>query len=682
MLKGKPETNSRNTRITETKMNDPIPAGVPAFPGGAHHRTAVSLCLLLCILLLPLSGCEKEEEKKPGTIALFVSGDYDKDFTRGGWATATITAVFVDAEGRSTPITGEYVSWSAYECRIDEHMAAWNRRTEEPLSRSARVGLNWGRTPLPPQGPSGDPQGVSPHGDTACLTDIVGSRTVTVAATLYMETPEGKSQELRGEVTFTFGDGPLSLFSSLPRRVSSRAEAEQMCAALPDSELPAESLLRLVANDGKEGHGAARAAGWPGDIPSLDLYNYWAAETNDNGRQARVVNVEDGQGLWYFPGADGPFAVCARKGTATPPAPAPSPAPASLPDRAALRAEAEEMLLPHRPNDLIPVPDVWKLHCGSHTPLEYEAPSYYGTPLPAPGLDGCYREERIFDEPPVFSLEEAARFDPSTIPNRIILEPEFALPKVGLDIRDVESKLGLESPLRDLVRKARKGNPLAALRLSLYFDLPTRASFDNRSRFFWLRVADALTRPGWGDAMYSGVKEEVGALLGEPLEMLDFGGDFLGGIPEGREPFMAWLRECTLRGRSFVWSAWFYMYAFNTIDAARPGGLFDKPDPTKGYAMALAGSRMPLFLWDNRVYAPECALLAARLEQGAPGNGLDVERGKALAEELYAVYQENLQRVLAEQRRNRAEALPEINRQIDQWLKEAEREQPKWLKAM
>lgn len=296
-----------------------------------------------------------------------------------------------------------------------------------------------------------------------------------------------------------------------------------MCAALPDSELPAESLLRLVANDGKEGHGAARAAGWPGDIPSLDLYNYWAAETSDNGRQARVVNVEDGQGLWYFPGADGPFAVCARKGAATPPAPAPSPAPASLPDRAALRAEAEEMLLPHRPNDLIPAPDVWKLYCGSDTSLEYEAPSYYGTPLPAPGLDGCYRSGRFFDEPPVFSLEEAARFDPSTIPNRIILEPEFALPKVGLDIRDVVATVALESPLRDLVRKARKGNPLAALRLSLYFDQPTRASFGNRSRFFWLRVADALTRPGWGDAMYSGVKKEMGALLGEPMKMLYLG---------------------------------------------------------------------------------------------------------------------------------------------------------------
>ena len=47
------------------------------------------------------------------------------------------------------------------------------------------------------------------------------------------------------------------------------------------------------------------------------------------------------------------------------------------------------------------------------------------------------------------------------------MEPEFALPKVGLDIRDVESKVALKSPLRDLVRKAREGNPLAALRLSL-----------------------------------------------------------------------------------------------------------------------------------------------------------------------------------------------------------------------
>lgn len=636
-----------------------------------------NLCLLLCILLLPLSGCGKKEEKKPGTIALFVSGDYDKDFTRGGWATATITAVFVDAEGRSTPITGKAIDFWMAESLLDERVAAWNNRDEDPAGGNPLAGLNWGRTPpLRQIDPNDSTMGFEPHEGTIHLTDVVGSRTVTVVASMHVETPEGKSQELRGKVTFTFGDGPLSLFSSLPRRVSSRAEAEQMCAALPDSELPAESLLRLVANDGKEGHGAARAAGWPGDIPSLDLYNYWSAETSDNGQQARVVNVEDGQGLWYFPGADGPFAVCARKGAATPPAPAPSP------ERMALRAEAEEMLLPHRPNDLIPAPDVWKLHCGSHTPLEYEAPSYYGTPLPAPGLDGCYREERIFDEPPVFSLEEAARFDPSTIPNRIIMEPEFALPKVGLDIRDVESKLGLESPLRDLVRKAREGNPLAALRLSLYFDQPTRASFENRSRFFWLRVADALTRPGWGDAMYSGVKKEMGALLGEPLEMLDFGGDFLGGIPEGREPFMAWLRECTLRGRSFVWSAWFYMYAFNTIDAAHPGGLFDKPDPTKGYAMALAGSRMPLFLWDNKIYAPECALLAARLERDAPGNGLDVERGKALAEELYAVYQENLQRVLAEQRRNRAEALPEINRQIDQWLKEAERDRPKWLKAM
>ena len=78
------------------------------------------------------------------------------------------------------------------------------------------------------------------------------------------------------------------------------------------------------------------------------------------------------------------------------------------------------MLLPHRPNDLIPAPDVWKLHCGSHTPLEYESPSYYGTPLPAPGLDGCCREGRIFDEPPVFLLKEPERFGPYLACTRMI----------------------------------------------------------------------------------------------------------------------------------------------------------------------------------------------------------------------------------------------------------------------
>ena len=51
-----------------------------------------------------------------------------------------------------------------------------------------------------------------------------------------------------------------------------------------------------------------------------------------------------------------------------------------------------------------------------------------------------------------------------------------------------------------------------------------------------------------------------------------------------------------------------------------------------------------------------------------------------MADELYAVYQENLQRILAEQRRHRAEVLPEVNRQIDEWLKELEVTRPKWLK--
>ena len=69
-----------------------------------------------------------------------------------------------------------------------------------------------------------------------------------------------------------------------------------------------------------------------------------------------------------------------------------------------------------------------------------------------------------------------------------------------------------------------------------------------------------------------------------------------------------------------------------------------------------------------------------RLERQAPFLGIDETRGKALAEELFAVYQENYQRVLEQQRRRRAKMLPEVNRQIDGWLKDVEAREPEWLK--
>ena len=642
----------------------------------------LNVCLLLCVLfLLPvLPGCGKEEEKKsPGTLTLTVSGNYGENFTDGGWATATIAAVATDAEGRNIPITRENISWGVYERWLDERVAAWNRIEYGQLDRMSYNGLSWGRIPFHQKDRiQFSPRGDNRYGDTAYLTDVVGSRTVTVRALLRMKTPEGKWEgDIKGEVTFTFGDGPLSLFSGPPRRVSSRAEAERMCSGIPDSVLPTASQLRLVSDNGKDKYGAFLAAGWPGDYESHDLYNYWTADSRENGKEARVINLKDGFSLWYFSEASGPLAVCRRKDSA----PAPEPEEEPSPERAALRAEAEEMLLPRRPNNLVPVPDIWKRFCGSLAPSEKEVPSYYGTPLPAAGLDGCYSIQQIFEDAQPYPLEEVARFDPSTVQNTILLDPSFALfPGMSFRFDNLNWVRGKVS-MSTLVRKAREGNPLAALRMSEYFPYdPEDSTFSIRSYFFWVRMADTLTRPGWGAEVRFKVDENIRGLLGWPLDMLAQGGPLLDGVPDGREPFMAWLRECALRGRAFVWSWWAYMYAFNNVSAAHPEGLFEKPDVTRGYAMALAGSRMPLDMSDNEQYAQECGVLAARLERGAPENGLDVERGRALAEELYAVYQENLQRILADQRRHRAEVLPEVNRQIDEWLNELEGTRPKWLK--
>ena len=642
----------------------------------------LNVCPLLCFLfLLPvLSGCG-EEEKSLGTLTLSVSGSYADDFTGGGWVTAKVTAELVDAEGKSIPLTDKRLYWSVYGCHVDEQrVPAWSRTKWKQISRWAFNGLNWGQTPFYQQDfHLAAPIGHEPDGAEAYLTDIVGSRTVTVEALLRVDKPRGKWEDIRGSVTFTFGDGPLSLFSAPPRRVSSWAEAERACSELPDSVLPPESLLQLVSDNGRDRYGAAIAAGWPGDYTSHALYNYWTGERGENGKEARVVNVKDGYSLWYFSEAGGPLAVCARKDSV----PAPASAPAPPPDRTALRAEAEEMLLPHRPNNFIPVPDIWKLRCGDKVPHPTEIPSYYGTLLPAPGLDGCYSVKANSRDIPNFSLEEAARFDPSTISNPIIPEPAFALvPGMRLQLEGWRW-YDLEIPMEQLVRKAREGNPVAALKMTKYFSRSSNSSLDIRSYYFWIRMADALTRPGWAYETYNrntNVSESIRGLLGWPLDMLDLGGDFLEGVPDGREPFMAWVRECALRGRAFVWSWWTHMYAFNNVSAAHPEGLFERPDVTKGYAMALAGSRMPKNMWDNEEYTQKCRYLAALLERNAPENGLDVEHGRALADELYAVYQENLQRILAEQRRHRAEVLPEVNRQIDEWLKEIEREWRDWLK--
>lgn len=665
---------------------------------------------LSLFLLCALSGCG--EEKSPGTLTLTVSGKYADDFIAGGWATARLTATAVDAEGRSLPVDGNIV-WRVQAADLHDKVIAWNG------DRHDGSGLLWGETPFSQSASSGPDDGF-PHDATVFLTDTVGSRTVTVMAELGIAPPpedtDKEWQTISAQTTFTFGDGPLSLFSAPPLRVASREEALRYCAAsasapqqggaTPENGLPPATLLQLVSNNRINGYGAALAAGWPGDFEERHIYSYWARETDKGGDEGRVVNVKDGLALWYDADARGPLAVCVPKNIPAPPAPA------MPPEKAALRAEAEEMLLLRRAEGLSPLPDIWKLRCDSAVPDAGDLPLFYGTP-PLAEYNNCYAASVASSamEQPKFSKEEILRFDPSTFPQPIIAEPLFSL-----------EKYDSRNSIPVLMRKAREGNPAAMLAISRR--LPENSS----SRFFWWRLADALTRPGWayGEEEGGRISPSLKGLLGEPRDMFVLAVPYLdaeirepvAGTPDRRKLYRELMRECALRGRAFAWVTRAHMYACNIAGSAIPKGVvLDKINPTRGYATALAGSRLPierdncreneLSYYGQEPWTPSLATLQTlgklsrrlppgvpfglradpallwtvqRLERNAAELGIDAARGRALAEELFAVYQENYQRVLEQQRRRRAKMLPEVNRQIDGWLKDVETRESEWLK--
>ena len=533
---------------------------------------------LSLLLLCGLSGCSE-----PGTLTLTVSGDYAEDFTAGGWATARLTASAVDAEGKSLPIKGN-ITWKVKTADIHDKVVAWNR------DRHSVSGLHWFSAPSSPQ--SG---GDEDDGSTILLTDIVGSRTVTVVASLQIARPPEEAYKgaliITAETTFTFGDGPLSLFSAPPRQVASRDEAERYCAtfrpAAPqggettENALPPTTLLQLVSNNRINGYGAALSAGWPGDFEQRHIYSYWARETDKDGDEGRVVNVQDGLALWYDADARGPLAVCVPKNIPAPPAPEMSP------EKAALRAEAEEMLLPQRSGELSPLPDIWKLRCDSLIPAAGDSPLFYGTP-PLTEYNNCYAPSVAASalEKPLFSKDKILSFAPSTFPHPVISEPLCPL-KTDSEDADMSS----------LIRRAREGDAGAMLTISRRFPE------DSPSRFFWWRLADSLIRPGWAFAEENGKKTapSLRGLLGDPRDMLvmaypsldDAIREPVAGAPDRRLFYRELMRECALRGQSFAWDIWAHLYAYNTAGSKIPQGIIlDKTNPTRGYAMMLAGKRL------------------------------------------------------------------------------------------
>ena len=656
---------------------------------------------LSLLLLCALSGCG--ESQSPGTLTLTVSGKYADDFTARGWTTARLTATAVDAEGKSLPVDGNIVWW-VQTADIHDKIVAWNG------DRHDGSGLLWGETPFQsPQAGSDE----FPRDATVFLTDTVGSRTVTVMAKLRIapEDTDEEGQTITAQTTFTFGDGPLSLFSAPPRRVASREEAERYCAAAQqggktmENGLPPATLLQLVSNNRINGYGAALFAGWPGDFEERHIYSYWARETGKDGKEGRVVNIKDGLALWYDADARGPLAVCAPKNIPAPPAPD------MPPGKAALRAEAEEMLLPRHPDGLSPLPDIWKLRCKKLVPAAGDVPLFYEAP-PLAEYNNCYAPSVAISalEQPIFSKEEILSFDPSTFPQPVISEPQFSLEgdyDRDTRISSLESRY-TPTPLWFLIRHARKGAPKAMLAIGRRF------SKYSPSRYFWWRLADSMTCPGWAYVEENGesIDPSLRGLLGDPRDMIvmeypsldDAIREPVAGAPDRRYFYRELMRECALRGQAFAWAIWAHMYAYNTAGSNIPKGfILDKSNPTRGYAMVLAerrllrdydnsrnGYRTVMMDWETlrsrlpsrlfRYPDDTLELIESQLKKDAVELGINEAKAQALAEELFAVYQENYQRVLEQQRRRRVNMLPEVNRQIDGWLKDMEIRNPQWLK--
>jgi len=272
------------------------------------------LCRTLCCLAalwlsLSLAACEKSPPEL--TLQVEVNRAYFVNFAS---ATATITAT-ARRNGKPVTIRPRDVAWTVERSFITAPW--WDNRSPEAMN-----GLAWGDSPIALTG--ADPErldmsgnaGAAPGGAVAQLTDIVGSRMVTVQAVM---TIDGKRQEADAQVTF--GPGPLSVFASAPKGAHTWADAARACGGAPGilnqqryqpaTKLPTFKQLQNVSGPGAGGNqGAAHAAGWPEDRFGIGRFIYWTDEPHGDGERARAAALNDGDYRWTYVIVDVPLAVC------------------------------------------------------------------------------------------------------------------------------------------------------------------------------------------------------------------------------------------------------------------------------------------------------------------------------------------------------------------------------------
>ena len=211
------------------------------------------------------------------------------DFVETGYATAEMSAVF-NKDGK--PVGGVPVSWKI--------TAVENRSEAMPLSAKNRIeGLSWDHPDRSVE-KIGEFFTVTDSTGTvrAKLTDIIGERTVTVAATAAYG-----GGKYHGGYPVVFGNGPLSIFNApLPEPVT-WLELYETCNGKPYPGTPADwkigigrvggdkmpSLEQMQSismpseyNKARNAMAAAVTAGWPTDR------RYWNDRAVMQGRASHM----------------------------------------------------------------------------------------------------------------------------------------------------------------------------------------------------------------------------------------------------------------------------------------------------------------------------------------------------------------------------------------------------------
>ena len=231
--------------------------------------------------------------------------------SRGGGSFPASQTVFLAAElsvnGQPARIGAEDVKWEATASEVT--CAAWNR------GKDRFNGLTWGDTPVSLSEPEHDmiaPAGEAPTGAVACLTDIVGERTVTVKAEVNVDGTLCTATQ-----TISFGAGPLSVFAGTPKECFSWFHAARSCGGTPgdpdipgyhpETRLPTRAQLKAVAGEVSGGqYGAALAAGWPDDDNADLWYTYWTGEADGEDNAWTVTLSEGAEDVLHI---DEPYAV-------------------------------------------------------------------------------------------------------------------------------------------------------------------------------------------------------------------------------------------------------------------------------------------------------------------------------------------------------------------------------------